>query len=137
MGCAVNCCKRLKDRYLCGMRLWHYKLLDLMKAMDENQSDVARVAGVAPSAVSKWLDHGGNPKVVVMIRLADHYRVSLDQLFRPEMSLPAELTRTVAVRPVDRSPDAALVRDARRALSAAETRRPARPARPRAKKTAG
>ena len=67
---------------------WTQKLLKLMDARNENQSILGDAVGVTSSTVGRWLNGSAQPKLREMVKLAEHYGITLDQLFRENINLP-------------------------------------------------
>ena len=56
------------------------RLHDLREDHDESQRQIAALVGVAPPRVSEWETGFHEPRLDVLIVLADHWGVSLDYL---------------------------------------------------------
>lgn len=81
-------------RYL-GDVDWQAKLLWLMDEFGETQRRVAADCGIADSTLSNWLNHESEPGISQALLLAARYGLTLDQLFDPNVELPAQIARTI------------------------------------------
>lgn len=87
----TDCCKPVPLSYLEAMRiLWFEKLNAILQITNESQRDVAQWVGVTDNRVSRWCSGSVSPKVQELIRLADRWGLTVDQLVRPEVDLPDE-----------------------------------------------
>ncbi len=55
------------------------KIKELRSRHNLKQAEFANLFGVSMQAVSKW-EHGGTPDIDVLISIADHFQISLDEL---------------------------------------------------------
>lgn len=66
------------------------RLRRLRKDFDITQSQLAEVIGVVPSAVGKYERlEGAYPSVEALVKIADHFSVSIDYLLRGVNTVPA------------------------------------------------
>ena len=56
------------------------RMRDLREDHDLTQRDLARLLGVPPQRVSEWEKGFHEPRLSVLLQLADYYEVSLDYL---------------------------------------------------------
>jgi transcriptional regulator with XRE-family HTH domain len=66
----------------------------LIDACNENNTVLAAAIGVKDPTVGRWINGATEPKLSHVIKLADHYGLTLDQLFRDSVDLP----ETIEVR---------------------------------------
>lgn len=79
------------------------RLKELLEQRDEKQVDLARRYGWSQMAVSHWINGKREPDIETIIRLADHFGVTVDYLIgrtddpkgRAKVDLPTDWEQTI------------------------------------------
>jgi transcriptional regulator with XRE-family HTH domain len=58
----------------------------LRDAKGVRDSDVAKATGIFPSVFTEWKNKKSTPKVDKLIKIADYFEISLDELVREQES---------------------------------------------------
>ena len=88
-----------KSKTTFGENLEYY-----MQYQQITQAQLAKKLHTHPSTISKWLNEGRGPDCVMLVRLADYFKVNTEKLLRPhdwrsedfvEMRIPKDLVHLV------------------------------------------
>lgn len=60
------------------------KFIELCEKHNKSQTEVLKDCGISPSNAANWRNRGGNVRADVLIKLADYFGISVDELLGRE-----------------------------------------------------
>lgn len=60
------------------------KFIELCEKHNKSQTEVLKECGISPSNAANWRNRGGNVRADVLIKLADYFGISVDELLGRE-----------------------------------------------------
>lgn len=84
--------------------MWFQKLRRMAKLWGDRNYELAEMLGVDNSTVGRWMAGRNEPPVSVAIKLAEHYGLTVEQLFKDGENLPNEVVRKIPQDGLDEVP---------------------------------